>query len=242
MKYVLTLIGGLLVGAVLMLFFMGAPRAKQMPGAPVQPPDAGGDAPGTAIVRIDENFFNTILGTIFKDAGAPAFPLKLASLKNGSQGDQMTMRYALFQSDCNDTVVLAQEGSGVKTVVRFADGKIVAPLAFSGSYSAPILGCVRFTGWAQANIKLFFDQSKQTVYGQVTVESVNLDDTSPIINNIITPLVQGAINQQVNPLEILRAPQLALNIPVQASHGTLKAQVKDVRSEVKDGVLLLHIA
>jgi hypothetical protein len=32
-----------------------------------------------------------------------------------------------------------------------------------------------------------------------------------------------------------------LNVPVQASNGTLKAQAKDVRSEVKDGALRLHV-
>ena len=53
--------------------------------------------------------------------------------------------------------------------------------------------------------------------------------------------VQNAINQQVNPLELLRASQIAPIIPVKASGGVVKAQVKDVRAEILDGSLKLHI-
>ena len=90
-------------------------------------------------------------------------------------------------------------------------------------------------------MQLSFDEEKQTVYGQLNVEGVNLDGAPPAVGGLITPLVQGTINQQINPLEILRAPQLALTVPVKASKGTLKARVKDVRAEVTDGTLRLHI-
>jgi hypothetical protein len=53
--------------------------------------------------------------------------------------------------------------------------------------------------------------------------------------------VRTAIDQRVNPLQILRPQQLQLMIPVQASGGSLKANVKDVRAEVQDGSLRLHI-
>ena len=62
-----------------------------------------------------------------------------------------------------------------------------------------------------------------------------------MVGGLITPLVQGTINQRINPLEILRAPQLALSVPIKASKGTLKARVKDVRAEVAEGTLRLHI-
>jgi hypothetical protein len=45
----------------------------------------------------------------------------------------------------------------------------------------------------------------------------------------------------VNPIQFLRPQQLQLLIPMQASNGSVKAQVKDVRSEVQDGSLRLHI-
>lgn len=241
MRYFLTLVGGVIVGAVLVfLFFSGAPRAKPLPGTPVTPPDKNGTPPGTAVVTLDERFFDAVLVPIFKDMNAPSFPLSLAMMNNEIDGEAATFRYASFQGQCEDKIVLVSEGSGVKTGVRFKGGKMLAPLAFTGSYS--ILGnCVQFKGWAQANMQLSFDKEKQIVYGQLNVEGVNLDGAPPVVGGLITPLVQGTINQRINPLEILHAPQLALTVPIQASKGTLKARVTDVRAEVADGSLRLHI-
>jgi hypothetical protein len=242
MRYVLTLLGGLVLGGALVFFlFVGAPRVKTMPGSVVKPPDQGGDPPGTAIVTLDEKFFDALLATIFRDLGAPSFPLQFTSL-GGQRGDGGTVVYSLaaLQGTCANSVVVAPEDSNVKTGVRLTEGKIMAPLAFSGSYN--VFGnCMNFKGWAQANVELRFDQGQQTVYGQITVEGVNLEGTSPIVGGLVTPLVQRAINERVNPLEIMRSSQLTLAVPVKASNGTLKAQVKDVRSEVKEGTLRLHI-
>ena len=116
----------------------------------------------------------------------------------------------------------------------------MVPLAFNGSYA--VLGnCMQFKGWAQSSIQISFDQSKQTVYGQVNVEGVNLEGVAPVANSFVTVFVQNAINQRVNPLELLRAPQLVPVIPVKASGGVLKAEVKDVRAEILEGSLRLHI-
>ena len=240
MRYVLTLLGGLLIGGALVFFlFVGAPRVRSLPGSPVKPPEQGGDPPGTAVVTLDEKFFDTLLATIFRDLGAPTFPLQFTSLGGQPQGQEVFVRAAL-QGGCANSVVIAAQDSNVKTGVRLTEGKILAPLAFSGSYN--VFGnCMNFKGWAQADIQLRFDQAQQTVYGQITVEGVNLEGASPIVGGLVTPLVQRAINERVNPLEIMRSSQLTLAVPVKASNGTLKAQVKDVRSEVKDGTLRLHI-
>ncbi|MDX6694102.1 MAG: hypothetical protein QOF02_1705 [Blastocatellia bacterium] len=239
MKYVLTLLGGLILGVVLTLFFLGAPRGKPMPGVPVKAPDPNApDAGGTALVTLDEKFFDALLGSIFRDMGGPSF--RLSSLEGGATPDKLQYLPAAFQGGCPDVVTLAPEGSGTKTGVRFTQGKVVAPLAFSGSYS--VLGaCLNFKGAAQASVNLYFDQGKQTVYGQVNVETVNLEGVPAGAGGIVTLFVQRSINERVNPLEVLRAPQLALNVPVEATGGTLKAQVKDVRAEVLDGSLRMHI-
>jgi hypothetical protein len=65
---------------------------------------------------------------------------------------------------------------------------------------------------------------------------------NPVANNFVTVFVRNAIDQRVNPLELIRAPQLQLMIPVKASNGAVKAHVKDVRAEVLDGTLKLHIS
>jgi hypothetical protein len=244
MKYVLVLLLGLILGGVLVFFiFVGAPRAGALPGTPLRPPDQGGDPPGTAVITLDEKFFDSVLATIFRDMNAPSFPLQFSPVRMESDAPPLApeFRPAVFQGDCTSAVTLVPEGSNVKTSVKLADGKIIAPLAFSGSYNAPFFGCMRFKGWAQASITLSFDQAKQTVYGRINVEGVTLDNTASGVGDVVTLLVQRTINERVNPLEILQSHQLTLALPVKASNSTLKAQVKDVREEVQNGKLSLHI-
>jgi hypothetical protein len=74
---------------------------------------------------------------------------------------------------------------------------------------------------------------------------VNIENLPPLVKPfaepLITAFVQNAINERGNPVTILRGQQLTLSVPVQAAAGTLRAQAKDVRAEVKDGALRLHI-
>lgn len=235
MKYVLLLLLGLGVGAAAAIYLLGVPSAKTTPGAVVQDPPAGGDPPGTVVVSISDSFLDGMLTSVFRDLGPPSFKLA-KSAPAGSTNFQQ----AAFQEGCTNTITLAAEGNNVKTNVDFADGKISAPLVFSGNYN--LMGnCMQFKGWAQTTIQLSFDQSSQTLYGRVNVEGVNLENVNPIANNFVTVFVRSAIDQRVNPLQILRPQQLQLLIPVQASNGSVKATVKDVRSDVQDGSLRLHI-
>ncbi len=236
MRYVIVLLLGLLLGAGTTVYFLGMPRAKSTPGQQVQAPEAGGDPPGTVVVSVSDSFIDQLLGTVFKDLGPPSF--HLAGLESETPSTIQTVAY---QGGCANTITLAQEGSNMKTDVQFAEGKISAPLAFSGSYN--FMGtCMQFKGWAQTSIRLRFDQEKQTVYGKVDVEGVNLEGVNPLANNFVTVFVRNAIDERVNPLELVRAQQLQLMIPVKASNGALKAHVKDVRAEMLDGSLKMHIS
>lgn len=239
--FILGAILGLIIGGAIVFYsFVGAPRAAQLPGEPIKVPDQSGVPAGTAIVVLNQQFFDTILSTIFRDMNAPAFPLNLTGQNN--YGDMVKPQYASFalQSECEGKIALKPEGSGVTTGVRLENEKISAPLAFSGSTS--VFGqCINFAGWAQANLNLRFDEAAQNVYGQIDVETVNLDGLSPVISGFVTPLVQSSLNQRVNPITILRGQQIALNLPITATDGTLNAHVKDVRSEVKDNALNLYI-
>lgn len=235
MRYLLILLLGAALGAVAVFYFaVGAPRMKEMAGVEVQAPAPGEPPAGTALLTLDENFFNALLTTIFRDLGDLKF--QLAGMRSIDGGVQ----FVRTQGGCANQVTVVSEGSGVKTGVRITDGKVMAPLAFNGSYS--LLGnCLNFKGAGQANIQFNFNREQQTLYGQINVEGVNLEGVNPAVGGIVTLFVQRAINERVNPLPILRAQQLALSVPIQASDGTLKAQVKDVRSEVIDNALRLHI-
>lgn len=236
MKYLLLLVFGLIIGAVGAIFFLGVPSAKAIPGAVVQAPPPGGDPPGTVVVSISDSFLNEMLGTVFRDLQPPSFKLASKAAEPGSAN----FENAVFQGGCANTLTLAAESNNVKTQVNFAGGKITAPLVFSGNYN--LLGnCTQFKGWAQTTIQLSFDQPNQTLYGRLNVEGVNLEGVNPLANNFVTVFVRTAIDSKVNPIQFLRSQQLQLLFPVQASNGSVKAQVKDVRSEVQDGSLRLHI-
>ena len=232
-KTLLTLVGGLVLGALATAYFLGAPRGRALPGVPLKPPDRNADTSGTVAVTIEEKFFDSLLGTIFDKLGPPQ--LKLSQLE-----PQSAIQPASFQASCNNIVVLNPESGNTKTGVRFTGGKIVAPLAFSGSYSV-LTRCLQFKGTGKATVDLSFDASKQTVFGALDVQDVALDDVPPVISTLVTAFVRRAIAEQLNPFEVLPVSQLALSLPVQASGGTVKANVKDVRSEVQEGALKLYL-
>ncbi|HEX5708816.1 MAG TPA: hypothetical protein VFX96_16070 [Pyrinomonadaceae bacterium] len=242
MKYFLTLVVGLLVGGALVYFLLvGAPRMEKPPGEQVRAPDPEGDPPGTVVLVLNEQFFGTVLDTIFRDMSEPSFRLSNAAPgarpATGAQG----VTYVEAQAGgCQNQITIAARDGQTVTGVKLADGRVAAPLAFRGSYN--VFGnCLNFRGSALANIQLIFKQEEQVLYGQINVEGVNLEGVSPAVSPFVTSFVQTAINQRINPLVLLRSEQFRMAIPVQATSGTLRAQARDVRQEVKDGALRLHI-
>lgn len=234
------IVGAIAGGALIFYLYVGAPRAAQKPlGELIKAPDQNAQPGGTAVVVLNQDFFNTVLNAIFRDINAPAFQLgQNAEIKNQSNEIQSFALQAA--GECKSEIVLKPEGSGVATGVRFANNQINAPLAFRGSTT--VFGqCLEFTGWADTNLELRYDAAQQTVFGQANVQAVNLDGISPLVSPFVTPLVQSSLNQRVNPLQILKGEQIALSLPIQAAGGTLNARVKDVRSEIKDNALHLHL-
>jgi hypothetical protein len=222
MRFILALLVGVVLGGVGAYFlFVGAPRAHAPKGEVVRAPDPSGPPPGTAVVELDEQFFGALLSSIFKEIGKPSFPPQAS------------------QAGCQNQVVIEPSGGGVQTGVRLQNGQVTVPLAFSGSYN--LMGCQTLRGTAEADLDLRFAAGEQTLYGQLNVTGVNVEGMSPLLGGLVTAFVQGAINQRVNPLVLLRGQQLTLNVPVEAAGGRLRAQARDVRSEVKDGKLRLYV-
>jgi len=236
MRYVVVLILGILLGGVGAAYLLGIGPARKAPGVAVKPPDNGQNPPATVEIGLEQSFVDAVLATTFQ-VGTPTFQLGQAAPNSSGDGQITT---AAFQGGCANSITLLPEGSGVKTGVQFHNGNVSAPLAFTGSYSFSGQ-CLQFKGWAQTDIKLYFEEPKQTVYGNVTVEGVNLEGVNPIANTFVTVFVQSAINQRVNPLVLVSDKQLQLLIPVKASNGAVKAHAKDVRAEILDGSLKLHL-
>lgn len=213
-------------------FFVGVPRAVQMVGVPIQPPDANTPQPATAQIVLKQEFFNHVLQTIFRDVNPPSFPLGASeNIENATPAQE---------GQCESRITLLPESNGVKSALSFENNRITAPLAFRGSYGS-MLGCINFNGWSQANLEMRFDAEQQIVFGQLNIETVNLEGVNPLLSGIITPLVQSTLNQRVNPLQILDGKQLALSLPLKASDAKLNANVKDIRSEIRDNALNLYV-
>jgi len=66
------------------------------------------------------------------------------------------------------------------------------------------------------------------------VANVNASPAAQTLSEVPRP-------QRIAEMVALRGQQIALNLPIAATDGTLSARVKDVRSDVKDNALNLYI-
>src|SRR5215216_2364393 len=103
---------------------------------------------GEVVVVLSEEFLNSLLVAVASRPEPPSFPLS-----KGGEG----------KGKCESRVQLLAEAGGVRTGVRFADGRITAPVAFRGSYEAPLVGCLKFEGWADTAFQLEFDRARQAL-------------------------------------------------------------------------------
>ena len=195
-------------------------------------------------VTLDEAFFEALLEGIFNHLDPPKVPLTLSKTERDQRSaPSAKFTYAAFsdsRADCDESVRLKKEEDGVKTSVRFRGGKIYAPIAFEGSYEAPLIGCMEFAGFAETRIDLLFDQPKNTLFGNAKVLNVNLTGTEGVGSPIVTRLVQAAIDRKINPLKIFELAQLSFTAPIQNS-GKLRLEAAGFRHVVGDRQLDLFI-
>lgn len=177
------------------------------------------------VIALNEPFFDALLDGVFNAAAPPEFPLT----ESGGT------------SSCSESIKLLREAGGVNTAIRFRNGQVMVPMAFAGSYSPPFVGCVPFSGYAETVIDLEFDQASQRLLAKARVLNVNLNGTGGLGGSVIAKLVQSSIDKKINPLEIMRLEKLSFTVPVHNA-GRLNMRAVGFRHEVRDGVLLVHIA
>lgn len=201
--------------------------------------------PAEATVTLNEQFLNSLLDAVFTNLRAPSFPLSLSRTDAGSAPAAPAASNALAPSkrinQCSSQIILEREMSGVRTAVRFEKGRITAPLAFTGTYNTGLLGCLRFQGWADTVINLEFNRERQSLNALVDVVGIHLNGIPQLANGIVVQMVQNAIDQRINPIEILQAAQLTTRLPISASGGALRLRAKELRPEVVPGAIRLHI-
>jgi hypothetical protein len=195
---------------------------------------------GEAVIVLNEQLFNKLLDAIFAELRPPTFSLSQLTREN-----QDPFAFASYRevttSECGNSIQLEREIGGTKTAVRFRDGRITAQLAFSGTYNVALAGCVKFHGWADTNLNLYFDTARQSLSARFNVEDLHLLGVPSMAGGALVPLVQSALDQRINPLQILQTSQLSARLPVAGSGGSLQMRAADVRPEVIKDELRLHI-
>jgi hypothetical protein len=195
-----------------------------------------------ATVTLNEQFLNAFLDAMFSQLREPQFPLSIAEgTKEENQETVLAAHASLKSGDgCASVIVLERERDGVKTAVRFENGRIIAPLAFSGTYDAA-LGCLSFSGWANSVVTLEFDRERQALMARVSVEQVQLTGVPRLANGVVASLVQNSIDKRFNPYELFKAEQLSATIPVKAAGGSLRLRAREMRPEIIPGAVRIQI-
>lgn len=201
-------------------------------------------------INLNEAFFDTLLDSVFQNFDPPEFSIATVSPKSKVRSPKsFVFGYTANQKSkikdqrptCNETIKILREMNGVRTAVHFREGKIRVPLAFSGSYAPPFVGCVDFAGWADTYIDLEFDQAGQRLIGRAHILSVDLNGTGGVGGSVIAKMLQGSIDKKLNPIEILSLDKISFTFPVQNS-GRLRMRAVGVRPEISNAMLNIHIA
>jgi hypothetical protein len=177
-----------------------------------------------ATVTVNEQFLNSFLQAIFDNLSEPSISLS-------STG----------QSGCASEIRLKREVAGVRTAVHFENGRVVGPLAFSGTYSSSLLGCIAFSGWADSEVNLSFDAQRQALVARFNLRNIHLNDVPSLANGPVLNVVQNTIDRRYNPVELLTLEQLSARVNVQPAGGALRLRATHVRPEITPAALALHI-
>ncbi len=197
-------------------------------------------------IGLNEPFFDALLDSVYQHYDAPEFSIARVETYDGTESNA----FSLFgvsgptaegkPSYCSQTVKILRENNGVRTSVRFRDGKVFVPLAFTGGYPLPLIGCVDFAGTAEANVDLEFDQTAQRLIGRARVTTVNLDGTGGVGGTLVARLIQGSIDKKLNPIEILSLDKISFGLPI-PNTGNIKMKAVGVRPEISNGSVQIRI-
>jgi hypothetical protein len=188
---------------------------------------------GEATISVNEQFFNSFLQAIFDNLKAPSAALIITSSDKDKSNDS--------SRSCPSVITLQREYSGIRTSVKFEQGKILAPLAFTGSYNSTLLNCLEFRGWASTEWELEFDRAAQVLQARIKIVEMNLENVPAMAQGSILKLVQAAIDSRINPLKLLRPEQVSSVVPVAPAGGSLRVRATEVKPEIVSGALQLRI-
>jgi hypothetical protein len=202
-------------------------------------------------IQLNEQFFDALLDALFKNMDPPEFPLAAESTKSKVPGPKSILASGFTEIQnpkskiqnqvCPDSIKLQREVDGVRTAVRFREGRVSAPIAFSGNYNPPLIGCIDFSGIAETTVDLEFDANKQALIGRARVSDVNLSGAGGIGSGLLARMVQGSIDKKINPIQILAMDKISFVVPIQNA-GSLRMKATGIKHEIVNGVLNVRIS
>ena len=174
-------------------------------------------------VSLNEVFFDALLDSAFQNFEPPVFSIVEDK-----------------RESCDESVTILREMNGVRTAVRFREGKMFVPLAFRGNYAPPFVGCVGVEGWAETTIDLEFDQAGQRLIGRARVLNVRVNGTRGVGGSLIARFLQRSIDSKLNPIEIIHLDKMSFGVPLH-NGGNLRMKATGVRTEVANGSLNIRV-
>jgi hypothetical protein len=180
-----------------------------------------------ATVTVNEQFLNSFLTAIFDNLQEPSMPLTIGGGTPSAQ--------------CASEIRLKREVQGVRTAVHFENGRITGPLAFAGAYYSTYLGCITFSGWADAEVNLEFNNERRALVAHFHLRDIHLNDVPVVANGPLLTMVQTAIDRRYNPVDLFTVEQLSTSVNIQPAKGALKLRAREIRTEITPSALTLHI-
>ena len=184
-------------------------------------------APAEATITVNEQFLNSFLTAIFDNLNEPSMPLTMGGAQSTTQ--------------CASEIRLKREAAGVRTAVRFEEGRIVGPLAFAGAYNVSLMGCIDFSGWADSEVVLSYDSARRALVARFQLRNIHLNNTPTLLNGPLLSMVQGTIDRRYNPVELFTLEKLSTRVEIQPAGGALQVRAKEIRPEITSSALTLHI-
>src|SRR6266699_1030299 len=175
-----------------------------------------------ATVTINEQFLNSFLEAMFDNLREPSMPLNVGGGPSSSNSE----------GGCASEIRLKREVAGVRTAVHFDNGRITGPLAFAGAYNQTYLGCIEFSGWADAEVNLEFNSERRALAARFHLREIHLNDVPAIANGPLLNLVQTAIDRRYNPVDLFTLDQLSTSVNIQPAKGALKLRAREIRTEI----------
>jgi len=180
-----------------------------------------------ATITINEQFLNSFLTAVFDNLNEPSMPLTIGGAKS--------------TTDCASEIKLKREASGVRTAVHFENGRIIGPLAFAGAYSSGLMGCIEFSGWADSEVLLDYDNARRALVARFNLRDIHLNNTPEVLNGPLLSMVQGTIDRRYNPVELFTLEKLSTRVEIQPAGGALQLRATGIRPEITPTALTLHI-